>query len=211
MITAQIDFSACLGVARDQGQRPTCLIFAGSDLNAAAKMVGHLSAEFLCHYAAKLSRNWQPGRGFQMDDVLGAVRAPGQPLETHYPYQQDNHDIPLSEPAGKFELYSSSSARRQDMTTAELVQHLTEGRPVGLVVQVCQALMAPQEGIIDFDPLVLPDQYHAVIGVGLGKHRSTGEDHVLLRNSWGTSWGLAGHAWMPMPLLEILLVEGFLI
>ena len=71
--------------------------------------------------------------------------------------------------------------------------------------------MAPKDGVIDFDPLVLPDQYHAVVGVGLGTHSDTGQDHVLLRNSWGTSWGLAGHAWMPIALLDILLVESFLI
>jgi len=211
MITTQIDFSARLGVARDQGQRPTCLVFAGSDLNAAAKGVGHLSAEFLCYHAARLSEDWQPGCGFQMDPVLGAVRAPGQPFETLYRYRQDSHDMPLTEPPGEFELYASPSARRQDMTTAEVVDHLTGGKPVGLVVQVCQALMAPKDGVIAFDPLVLPDQYHAVIGVGVGMCSDTGEGHVLLRNSWGASWGLAGHAWMPMALLDILLVEGFLI
>ncbi|MCA8005175.1 C1 family peptidase [Burkholderia cenocepacia] len=211
MITSQIDFSARLGAARDQGQRPTCLVFAGSDLNAAANGVTHLSAEFLCHYAAKLSGDWQPGRGFQMDHVLGAVRAPGQPLETLYPYRQDSHDTPLTEPTGEFELHASQSARRQDMTTAEVVKHLTGRKPVGLVVQVCQALMAPKDGVIDFDPFVLPDQYHAVVGVGLGISSDTGEGHVLLRNSWGASWGLAGHAWMPVALLDILLVEGFLI
>jgi hypothetical protein len=211
MIMTQIDFSVSLGVARDQGQRPTCLVFAGSDLNAAAKGVAHLSAEFLCHYAAKLSGDWQPGRGFQMDHVLGAVCAPGQPLETLYPYQQDSHDTPLTEPTGEFELYASPSARRQDMAAAEVVKHLTGGKPVGLVIQVCQALMAPKDGVIDFDPFVLPDQYHAVVGVGVGIRSDTGEGHVLLRNSWGTSWGLAGHAWMPMALLDILLVEGFLI
>lgn len=211
MITTQIDFSASLGVARDQGQRPTCLVFAGSDLNAAAKGVAHLSAEFLCYYAAKLAGDWRPGRGFQMDHVLGAVCAPGQPLETLYPYQQDSHDTPLTEPTGEFELYASPSARRQDMTAAEVVKHLTGGKPVGLVVQVCQALMAPKDGVIDFDPFVLPDQYHAVVGVGVGICPHTSEGHVLLRNSWGTSWGLAGHAWMPTALLDILLVEGFLI
>lgn len=211
MITAQIDFSARLGIARDQGQRPTCLVFAGSDLNAASKGVGHLSTEFLCHHAAKLSGDWQPGRGFQMEHVLGAVRAPGQPLETFYPYQHDSHEAPLTEPAGEFELHASPSVRRQDMTTAEVVNVLTGGKPVGLVVQVCQALMTPKEGIIDFDPLVLPDQYHAVVGVGVGVDSDTGEGHVLLRNSWGESWGIAGHAWMSVALLDILLVESFLI
>lgn len=210
MIKTQIDLSARLGTARDQGQRPTCLVFAGSDLNAAAKSVGHLSAEFLCHHAAKLTGGWHPGLGFQMDHVLSAIRAPGQPLEALYPYQH-SPDTPIAEPKGEFDLYASPTARWQDMTTTEVVKHLTGGEPIGLVVQVCQALMAPKDGVIDFDPLVLPDQYHAVVGVGLGTHSDNGQDHVLLRNSWGTSWGIAGHAWMPIALLDILLVETFLI
>lgn len=210
MIKTQIDLSARLGVARDQGQRPTCLIFAGSDLNAAANGVGHLSAEFLCHHAAKVSGDWHPGLGFQMDHVLSALRAPGQPLEALYPYSP-NSETPLTEPTGEFELYTSSSARWQDTRTIEVVKHLTDGEPVGLVIQVCQALMTPKDGLVDFDPLVLPDQYHAVVGVGLGMHSETGEEHVLLRNSWSTSWGLAGHAWIPMALLDILIVESFLI
>ncbi len=210
MIKTQIDLSARLGTARDQGRRPTCLVFAASDLHAAAKSIGHLSAEFLCHHAAKRSGGWHPGLGFQMDHVLSAIRAPGQPLEARYPYQH-KLDTPLTEPKGEFELHASQSARWQDMTTTEVVTHLAGGEPIGLIVQVCQALMAPKDGVIDFDPLVLPDQYHAVVGVGLGMHSGTDQDHVLLRNSWGTSWGIAGHAWMPIKLLDILLAETFLI
>ena len=211
MITPQIDFSARLGVARDQGQRPTCLVFAGSDLNAEANGVEHLSTEFLCREAAKLAGNWQPDRGFQLDHVLGAVRAPGQPIETLYPYQLEGHDAPLTLPSGNFTLYSSPTAHPQEVTSAAVVSYLTAGKPVGLVIQVCQALMAPKEGVIEFDPLVIPKQYHALIGVGVGVNLETGEGHVLVRNSWGESWGLAGHAWMPTALLDVLLVEGFLI
>ena len=211
MISAQIDFSSTFGEPRDQGQRPTCLVLAGSDLNSAAHGVGALSAEFLCHHAAKLADEWQPGRGFQLDEVLGAIRSPGQPLETHYPYQPDDHEGPLTEPQGEFDLYASVEARRTDLTVADVVQHLQAQTPVGLVIQVSQALMTPQDGVIEFDPFVLPDTYHALIGVGLGSHAETGEIHVLARNSWGTSWGIAGHAWISLSLLEILLVEGFMI
>ncbi|WP_158615676.1 C1 family peptidase [Comamonas sp. BIGb0124] len=180
-------------------------------MNTAAHGVGALSAEFLCHHAAKLADNWQPGRGFMMDEVLGAIRSPGQPLEMYYPYQPDNHEGPLTEPQGEFDLYASAGACRTDVTVAVAMQHLKAKKPVGLVIQVCQALMSPLNGVVKFDSFVLPDVYHAVIGVGIGVHAGTGEVHVLVRNSWGTSWGVAGHAWLSLSLLEILLIEGFLI
>ncbi len=211
MITAEVDLSARLGAVRDQGPRPTCLIFAGSDLNAAANGVEHLSAEFLCHHAAKLAGDWQPGRGFQMDHVLGAVHAPGQPLEQFYPYQRECDDAPLTAPTGEMVLYSSPAARRLDLTSADVLTYLHGGKPVGLIIQVCQALMTPKNGVIEFDPLVLPDQYHALIGVGVGKSVEADEEFVLLRNSWGDSWGNVGHAWMSITLLDLLLVEGFMI
>jgi len=211
MISTQIDFSARLGAARDQGRRPTCLAFAGSDLNAEANGIGHLSVEYLCHHAAKLAGNWCPGRGFGLDDVLGAIRSPGQPLESAYPYQPDGHDTPLTEPDDAAELVSSSTARYLVLTVPDVVQLIAAGKPVGLVVQVSQSLMAPVDGVIAFDPLVLPDQFHALIGVGLGVEEDSGQMYLLVRNSWGQSWGKLGHAWLSTALLEILLVEGFLI
>jgi hypothetical protein len=111
MIDAEIDFASRLGEARDQGLRPTCLVFAGSGLNAVANDVGHLSAEFLCHHAARLAQNWKPERGFQMDEVLGAVALPGQPLEESYPYQPNAPAMPLTAPTGDFELHASQCIR----------------------------------------------------------------------------------------------------
>lgn len=211
MITSQVDFSAHLGAARDQGPRPTCLVFAASDLNAAAHGAAHLSAEHLCHSAAKACGDWHPGRGFQLEHVLGAVGAPGQPLEALYPYQPDGHDAPLKPPPDGHKLYTSPSARQQDLTTADVIGLVRSGKPIGLVIQVCEALFSPVDGVVAFDPYVIPDQYHAVLAVGLGVDAATGHSHVLVRNSWGPSWGLGGHAWMSVALLDVLLVESFLI
>jgi C1A family cysteine protease len=35
---------------------------------------------------------------------------------------------------------------------------------------------------------------HAVVVVGHGQHK--GHDLFLVRNSWGGTWGLAGHGWV---------------
>ena len=77
MIEVQVDHSRALGEARDQGMRPTCLAFAAADLNAAFNATKHLSVEFLCHYAARLTPSWTTGDGFTIDAVLGAASDPG--------------------------------------------------------------------------------------------------------------------------------------
>ena len=211
MIDVEIDFATRFGEARDQGVRPTCLVFAASDLNAAANGVGHLSAEFLCHHAAQLAHDWKPERGFQMDEVLVAVASPGQPLEDSFPYQPNAPETPLSVPAGNFELHTSQSVRSPDMQCDEIVTRALSRQAVGIVIQMARSVYSPQAGVIDFNPLVIPDQYHALVVVGVGRHSVTGERYLLLRNSWGTFWGADGLAWMSMSHLDLLLLEGFLI
>jgi hypothetical protein len=211
MIVVEIDFAWRLGDARDQGSRPTCLVFAASGLNAFANGVGHLSAEFLCHHAAQLAPNWKPGRGFQMDEVLSAVAFPGQPLEEHYPYEPNIPEAPLVVPAGIFELHTSKCGRHFDIQCSEIATRVLAGQAIGIVIQMARSIWTPQSGIIDFDPMVIPDQYHALIVVGVGQHSGTGEKYMLLRNSWGTSWGINGHAWISLSHLNLVLIEGFLI
>lgn len=210
MIEVIIDFSSKLGEARDQGRRPTCLVFAGSDLNAAANEVPHLSAEFLCHHAARAAADWTPARGFQMDEVLSVVSAPGQPLEEAYPYKHDDPKTPLVIPSGEFSLHTSNINRRSDIECREIVAHALSGQPVGIVIQLARSVFTPSNGVIDLDPFVIPDLYHALLVVGVGVHSSTTDQHLLLRNSWGTAWGINGHAWISVAHLNLLLIEGFI-
>jgi hypothetical protein len=92
-----------------------------------------------------------------------------------------------------------------------VIDKLRFGTPVGIVIGVSKSLYTPQDGVVDFDPMAIPDLYHALIAVGVGCHKGTGETHVLLRNSWGTQWGSNGHAWMSKPHLDVHLQEGFVI
>jgi Papain family cysteine protease len=211
MIEVEIDFSKSLGAASDQGLRPTCLVFAASAINAAANCVGHLSAEFLCHHAVKLAQNWKPDCGFQMDDVLPAVANPGQPVEQDYPYQPTALDQPLINPPSFKNLHKSQCTHVPNIQVNEVVSRVQNGQAVGVIIQMARSVWKPHSGVINFDPLVLPDQYHALIAVGTGKHLQTGEKHMLLRNSWGSSWGIDGHAWMSTSHLNLLLIEGFFV
>jgi hypothetical protein len=209
MIAVHVDHSPELGDVRHQGNRPTCLAFAASDLNAFSNSTGHLSVEYLCHHAAKLAGSWQPGAGFTTDVVLGAVAVPGQPHEKAYPYRPDDHDAPLQTPTPGLNPLICSATKARRLQVGDVIAAVLGGDVVGMVVAVTRSLFYPKQGMIAFDRNVIPDQYHALLAVGVGTLLTSGESMVLVRNSWGPGWGLAGHAWLPQEHLELHLHEGF--
>lgn len=211
MIFVEVNHSERLGPSRNQGIRPTCLAFTMSDLNAFAHATPHLSVEYLCHHAAQVGQNWQPGDGFTMDQILTAVSSPGQPEECAYPYFESSHDAPLRVPPSNLLPLYTSQPKRRNLELSEVVVHITQGHAVGMVMAVTKSIFYPSSGIIEFDPYVIPDQFHAMVAVGLGKHRQTNERYFLLRNSWGEKWGNLGHAWVSERHLELHMQEGFLL
>ena len=208
MIEVQIDASQVLGGVRHQGKRPTCLAFAASDLNAAANDTAHLSVEYLCHHAARQMPQWSTDSGFTIDAILMAANGPGQPVEELYPYGHADLAAPLQPPPANLSPLYRSPSQRRGLTAQEVFDGLEARRITGVVMAVTRSLFRPVNGVIDDDPMVLPDQYHAMVAVGVGCHKATGESHLLLRNSWGPQWGANGHAWVSRSLLNLLLVEG---
>ena len=209
MIEVEVNHSERLGPSRNQGRRPTCLVFTTSDLNAFANATAHLSVEFLCHHAAKAEESWKPGDGFTVDQVFTAVASPGQPEENIYRYRPDSQDAPLqAPPSGLTPLYRSPSNTRA-LALSEVTALVRQERAVGVVIAVTKSLFYPKDGIVEFDPYVIPDQFHAMVAVGVGTHRMTNETHIYLRNSWGAGWGNQGHAWVPEGHLQLHMQEGF--
>ena len=79
--------------------------------------------------------------------------------------------------------------------------------PVAVGIHISRALGYYKSGIFD-DPLCINKKpNHAVVVVGYGSEN--GKDYWLIKNSWGTSWGINGYmkmirnknmcsiAWMP--------------
>lgn len=205
-----IDLSGLLGPARSQGERSTCLAFAMSDLNRVLSDAPDvLSAEFLYQVAGALTPAWQPGMGLRSTEAIEATRSPGQPLEVHFPYRTTDPSgvgVPIP-PAGQDLFKSRISA--QGHTMQGVVDELSTGNVVGLVLRVTPGLFTPMAGIVPYETGVVPDAYHAVLAVGWGRELASGVRHLLIRNSWGSSWALSGHAWLPEPFVGLHVIEAF--
>lgn len=187
------------GAARDQGQRPTCLAFALSDLNREYALApGPLSAEYLYCQALAFS-GYSRGSGLTINAGLNSVKQ-GQPEEAHAPYQLFEPSSPVIIPSIQdgAALFSSVFAV-EGFELAAVEAAILGGRPVGLGVALTNSFFMPEDGVVAYEPDALPDSGHAVMAVGMGRNGSV--RYFRIRNSWGVAWGDAGHAWVPVEYL----------
>lgn len=212
-IVSSIDLSANWEPPRSQGDRPTCLAFAASELNR--NLIGTdsaLSAEYIYRAAARRSTAWKAGDGLQMTHLSEALSQHGQPTDLACPYL--THE-PAEAPPELPQLATSEklySATVQLISTAPLVieNELRQGKPVGLILKLTDTFLKPTQGTINYSPMLLSiNMHHAVVAIGLGKHSKTGEPHFRIRNTWGETWGEQGNAWLPHSYVQSHAVTAF--
>jgi hypothetical protein len=210
MIETLIDFSADLGAVRDQDARGMCLAFASSDLNQRTNgFHDHLSVEYLAHYAAAAMPGWTPAHGLSFLAVAQALALPGQPLEIVYPYVPSNENQPLTVPPQITASLYTCSVLQNGTNAPTVISALQTRRPVCLGLAINDEWFSPRKGVIQYSTAYTGDK-HAVLAVGLGIDHSAGEHFVLVRNSWGPTWGIHGHAWLPERYLNTHLLESLI-
>jgi hypothetical protein len=130
-----------------------------------------------------------------MPIILEALELDGQCEEFGWPYQHVlPHDISTWQPPK-----TATPIFRQDSTyytnpVMTILKYIDAGWPIVLVFRISDRFFTPINEKIVPDPSDTDAGYHAVVIVG---HGSDGTTHYLMvRNSWGNTWGFGGHAWI---------------
>ncbi len=192
------DLRALFGEARDQGERPTCLAFAASDIHAALRAGWRpLSCEYAFFHAQRRGGRG-PKVGARLPDMLDALRDDGQPREESWPYLDalpaDPRDWKPPDDVG--DVYRRLGVARPH-SVDEIISSLNSGVPILVLMYLSMSFyIGGVDGIIMPAAGEDPDYSlrHAVAAVGHGE--VGGQRAILVRNSWGTAWGDEGYAWL---------------
>jgi C1A family cysteine protease len=190
------DLRALLAPVRDQGERGTCVAFAVTAAHevaraAGARVVEDLSEEALYWSCKVIDGNWRTGTMFT--SAAAALAASGQPLEAVWPYDPRRASgVAYAPPAPPGADWHRSGMDPVALDLVGVRAELDAGRPVVLGVVVFDTLFLPSAaGRIEAPPAGSPARgRHAVLAVG---HDA---EELLIRNSWGPTWGLDGYGWL---------------
>lgn len=197
-ISISVDLRSQFGSIRDQGARPTCLAFAASDAHASLRQGWDpLSCEYVFYHAQQRAGR-PPTKGAFLGAMLETLKSQGQPAERGWPYLQalPSNLSKYHPPSSVGTLYGREAVQpRQDL---DLIRKtLDQEKPVIVLSTLTRRFyQTPIDGVVvhDDQDQVFPAPRHAIIAVGYGEF--SGQPIILIRNSWGPSWGMEGHIWL---------------
>lgn len=208
---ADVDLRPLLGPeVLDQRERPVCVAFATSTAHEGTRTetgahAEHLAPEVIWWHCTHLGLT--SDRGMLLLDAGLALTGPGQPLLTEWPYNSSlsggTEPPPVTLPAQPWHRARLSPlGLARDGTEKRVEESLVNNQPVVLVIEVTDEFRLPDgTGVIAVPDLRAEEGgYHAITCVGVASHPQLGR-LLLIKNSWGTDWGVGGYGWLPLGYL----------
>jgi hypothetical protein len=154
-----------------------------------------LSCEHVFYEAKQFDKS-DPKKGARVGSVRHVVEHVGQAVETAWPYLATlPADLATWVPPPGLVSPHTRSSRLAGATFGRAWEEIEAGSPVIIGMTTSRAFSRwDADGVIDANEPVEPQRRHAVIGVAAGE--IAGARCLMIRNSWGTRWGLAGYAWL---------------
>jgi len=137
--------------------------------------------------------------GGLMDNAFQYVEAYGLESESMYPYtatgpnacQYNAKDLVLAvHEESKYTDVASGSE-------TQLTNDITSQGPISVAIDASHSSFQLYQSGVYYEPACSATQLdHGVLAVGWGTTTGTHPNYYVVKNSWGTAWGMSGYIWM---------------
>jgi len=133
--------------------------------------------------------------GLMVDAFQYIIDNKGIDTEVSYPYDAQTGPTCLYQNS----TCGSTIASYTSVTSGdeEALQEAVAGAPVSVAIDASQISFQNYQSGVYYEPECSPTQLdHGVLAVGWGTDETEGGDYWIVKNSWGTGWGMEGYIWM---------------
>lgn len=153
---------------------------------------------FIYYNERVIEKTVKSDSGAIIRDGIKSVASQGVCPETMWAYDENKFTI---KPSCKCYSTAKKNEVKQYLainhTLADIKQCLTQGYPVVFGFMVYESFMSDEVAKTGIMPMPNPDDRpeggHAIMSAGYDDSKKA----LIIRNSWGTSWGLQGYFYMP--------------